>query len=109
MEGKEKPVLITQRMQLLLPLYIVASQGQNPGYDLLIKHQAKIHLGQPKELPSSFHSVTQSKGPCHIQLKGILTNNSLKETSNKRWSIDETRKAFCLLLRDPGTKKASLI
>lgn len=61
-----------------------------------------------RKLPSSFHSVIQSKGPCHVQLRGILAKDQLKETSNKCWSVDEIPKAFCLLLNDSIKKNHSI-
>lgn len=102
MEVKEKPVLITQRMQLLLPLDIVASQGWNPGYDLFIKRQVKIHLGQPREATLIF-SLSNSEPKPLLQKEILVKDQHLLDVS-LNWSIDETQKAFSLL-HDPTAKK----
>lgn len=86
---------------------LVKDKIQNMTFSLSVK--PKSTWDSLRRLPASFHSVIQSKGPCRIQLKGILAKDQFKETSNKYWSIDETQKAFCLLLHDPITKKASPI
>lgn len=108
MEVKEKPVLITQRMQLLLPLDIVASQGWNPGYDLFIKRQVKIHLGQPRKATLIF-SLSNSEQKPLLQKEILAKDQHLLDVS-LNWSLDETQKAFSLL-HDPTAekKKPSLI
>lgn len=102
MEVKEKPVLITQRMQLLLPLDIVASQGWNPGYDLFIKRQVKIHLGQPRKATLIF-SLSNSEQKPLLQKEILAKDQHLLDVS-LNWSLDETQKAFSLL-HDPTAEK----
>lgn len=102
MEVKEKPVLITQRMQLLLPLDTVASQGWNPGYDLFIKRQVKIHLGQLREATLILSLSNSEQNP--LFQKGIFAKDQHLLDVSLNWSIDETQKAFSLL-HDPTAKE----